>query len=75
MRTIELKNAMANLLGHVTKLDQSRSSKVTTSHVTQEVKQKNDQQEAVQFCTTLSPYMRSYNDIILIEIIYKSKDS
>ena len=39
IKTIELKTAMAIELGHVTNLDQSESSKITTSHVTQQGKQ------------------------------------
>ena len=39
MKTNELKTAVANYLGHVTQLDQSRSSKITISHVNQQGKQ------------------------------------
>ena len=39
MKTTELKTGVAIELGHVTNLDQSVSSKITISHVTQQGKE------------------------------------
>ena len=54
MKTIELKTAVVIELGHVTNLDQSESSKIITSHMTQQGKQTLTNRKLCNFKQTLT---------------------
>ena len=56
MKTIEVKTAVAVELGHVTNLDQSVSSKITTSHVTQQGKETLTNRKLCNFVQHFSLY-------------------